>query len=83
MNVATTELRQWMVSARGRGEVLTTSVRGPGIEVVLLGAPASFDADELEAWLRDLVAVSRETAAGDTGARPIPALLHHLRETVE
>ena len=78
MNVATTELRQWMVSARGRGEVLTTSVRGPGIEVVLLGAPASFDADELEAWLRDLVAVSRETAAGDTGARPIPALLHHL-----
>jgi hypothetical protein len=78
MNVAATEVRQWMVSARSRGEVLTTSVRGPGVELVLLGAPASYDPDELEGWLRDLIAVSKETAAGDTGARPIPALLHHL-----
>jgi len=78
MNVAATEVRQWMVSARSRGEVLTTSVRGPGVELVLLGAPASYDPDELEGWLRDLIAVSRETAAGDTGTRPIPALLHHL-----
>src|SRR5215831_10655823 len=78
MSGTATEVRQWMVSARARGEVLTTSVRAPGVELLLLGAPASYDPDEIEGWLRDLIAVSRETAAGDSGTRPIPALLHHL-----
>src|SRR5215831_19080351 len=78
MSGTATEVRQWMVSARARGEVRTTSVRAPGVELLLLGAPASYDPDEIEGWLRDLIAVSRETAAGDSGTRPIPALLHHL-----
>jgi len=77
-NEAATDIRQWLVSARSRGELLATRARVPGIELVMVGVPAGYSAEEVESWLKDLMGMSLETASTETGERPIPALLHHL-----
>jgi hypothetical protein len=77
MNVAVAKSPQWSVSARRRGEVLTAGTTGGGLELLVLSTPGSFTVPEFEGWLRDLLGVTRETASGDQGPRPIPALLHH------
>ncbi len=77
MNVAVSKPPQWSVSARSHGEVLTAGTAGGGLELLVLSTPGSFTVPEFEGWLRDLLGVTRETASGDQGPRPIPALLHH------
>lgn len=77
-NDAATDVRQWLVSARSRGELLATSARAPGLELVMVGVPAGYSAEEVESWLRDLMAMSLETSRAEAGDRPIPSLLHHL-----
>ena len=77
MNVAVAKSPQWSVSARRHGEVLTAGTSGGGLELLVLSTPGSFTVPEFEGWLRDLLGVTRETASGDQGPRPIPALLHH------
>jgi len=77
MNVAVMSTRQWNISARVSGEVLTAAAHGSGCHFMLLGAPAGYTAPEIEGWLNDLIGVARETSREDTRPRPIPALLHH------
>jgi len=75
---AATELRQWLVSARSRGELLASSARGSGIDLCMVGVPAGYSGEEVESWLRDLMGMALETSSAEAGERPIPALLHHL-----
>ena len=77
-NQAATDVRQWLVSARSRGELLTSTARAPGIDLAMVGVPAGYSAEEVESWLRDLMGMSLETSSAEAGERPIPALLHHL-----
>ena len=77
-NEAATDTRQWLVSARTRGELLATTARAQGIELVMVGVPAGYSAEEVESWLRDLMGMAAETAGGEPAAPAIPALLHHL-----
>lgn len=77
MNVADVATRQWNISARLHGEVLTAGARSASCELLLLGVPSGYTASEVEGWLNDLIGVARETSRDDTGPRPIPALLHH------
>jgi hypothetical protein len=77
-NQAATDVRQWLVSARSRGELLTSTAKTPGIDLVMVGVPAGYSSEEVESWLRDLMGMSLETSSTETGERPIPALLHHL-----
>lgn len=77
-NEAATDTRQWLVSARTRGELLATTARAQGIELVMVGVPAGYSAEEVESWLRDLMGMAAETAGGEPADVAIPALLHHL-----
>ncbi len=77
-NDAATDVRQWLVSARGHGELLTSRARSGGTDLVMVGVPSGYSAEEVESWLRDLLGMAVETSSGETGDRPIPALLHHL-----
>lgn len=77
-NEAATDTRQWLVSARTRGELLATTARSKGIELVMVGVPAGYSAEEVESWLRDLMGMAAETANVEAAASPIPPLLHHL-----
>jgi PEGA domain len=77
MDVAAVNTPQWSVSARSRGEVLAVGAAAGGLELLVLSDGGLFSRAEFEGWLRDVLGVACETAAGDTGARPIPALLHH------
>lgn len=77
-NEAATDTRQWLVSARTRGELLATTARSNGIELVMVGVPAGYSAEEVESWLRDLMGMAAETANGEAAAAAIPPLLHHL-----
>jgi len=72
------DIRQWVVSARSRGEVLATSARGPGVDLVMVGVPSGYSAEEVESWLGDLMGMAMETSSAESGDRPIPPLLHHL-----
>src|SRR5690242_343280 len=77
MEVAAVNTPQWSVSARSRGEVLAVGAAACGPELLGVSDGGLFSRAEFEGWLRDVLGVACETAAGDTVARRIPALLHH------
>ncbi len=77
MNLTSSAAARWSVSARATGEVLTATVPGTDLQLVLLGVPPSFTSEEVEGWLADLAGVARETSRSDGRTRAIPALLHH------
>ncbi|HEY6100266.1 MAG TPA: PEGA domain-containing protein [Anaeromyxobacter sp.] len=77
MNLAVVASPRWMISTRRTGEVFAAGAESENCQVLLLGIPPGFTAEEVEGWLRDLMGVARETSRQDTGDRPIPLILHH------
>jgi hypothetical protein len=75
MPFLTADTDRWLVSARVGGEVLTTRVSVPGLEILLLGRVEGYGAGELQSWLSSLAQSVADGVSEASPGDPVPPML--------